>query len=68
MMKTIYQRAGLVIIWLGEELTTDLEALRLAIDIRNFVNGNQEVPVDISVQSIMKRQGFLVRALLAGDL
>ena len=46
-MKTIYQRAGLVIIWLGEELTTDPEALRLAIDIRTFINGNQEVPVDI---------------------
>jgi hypothetical protein len=47
MMKAIYQRAGLVIIWLGEELTTDPEALRLAMNIRNFINGNQEVPVDI---------------------
>ena len=38
---------ALVIIWLGEEFTTDHEALCLTRNIRNFINENQEVPVNI---------------------
>jgi Heterokaryon incompatibility protein (HET) len=41
-MTKIYQRAELVIIWLGKELITDSEGLRLAMSLRTFFAGVKE--------------------------
>jgi hypothetical protein len=46
MMKTIYQRASKVIIWLGEEVASDIEGLNLAKKLHIYLSGHQKKNID----------------------